>query len=181
MQYTPRSMAGMNNMTAEIAAADGYAATMRFFTVGMDTDCRKVDCTQPFKQLNPNIPNHTKNTCASGRSCREPWQPASSAALGGSAWDSFSAVCWLMGRDIHDALGGAVPIGLVSSNWGGTPVQVWQPLASAQDCSPGAKTGGTLYNCAPLPALAPSRPRPLSLLRVFALRRLSVLRGVRQR
>ena len=49
----------------------------------------------------------------------EPWQPASAAALGGSAWDSFSAVCWLMGRDIHDGLKGEVPIGLISSNWGG--------------------------------------------------------------
>jgi hypothetical protein len=28
MQYTPRSMAGMNNMSAEVAVADGYAATM---------------------------------------------------------------------------------------------------------------------------------------------------------
>ena len=32
MQYTPRSMAGMNNMTAEISAADDYAATVRFFS-----------------------------------------------------------------------------------------------------------------------------------------------------
>ena len=39
MQYTPSSMAGMNNMSTEIAAADDYAATMRFFTVGMDTSC----------------------------------------------------------------------------------------------------------------------------------------------
>ena len=29
-------------------------------------------------------------------------------------------------RDLHDALGGEVPIGLISSNWGGTPVQAWQ-------------------------------------------------------
>ena len=90
----------------------------------MDTSCGdpakgKVDCSRPFAQLNPNVPNHTKNACAGGRSCREPWQPASAAALGGSAWDSFSAVCWLMGRDIHDGLKGEVPIGLISSNWGG--------------------------------------------------------------
>ena len=38
---------------------------------------------------------------------------ASSKALGGVAWDEFSGVCWLFGRDIHDALGkrqtGALP------------------------------------------------------------------------
>jgi hypothetical protein len=35
MQYTPHSMAGMNNLTAELAAADGYP-DIRFFTVGQD-------------------------------------------------------------------------------------------------------------------------------------------------
>ena len=83
MQYTPRSMAGMNNMSAEIGAAggltltltltltlaltltltltlDGYAATMRFFTVGMDTSCGdpakgQTDCSQPFNNLNVSI------------------------------------------------------------------------------------------------------------------------------
>jgi hypothetical protein len=39
-------------------------------------------------------------------------------------------------RDIHDALGGTVPIGLISSNWGGTQVQQWQPLESMVDCNP---------------------------------------------
>ena len=51
MQYTPRSMAGMNNMSSELAAADAYAASMRFFTVGMDTQCgdpkkNQTDCTK---------------------------------------------------------------------------------------------------------------------------------------
>jgi hypothetical protein len=36
MQYTPRSMAGMNNMTAEIAAADNFP-NIRLFTVGQKT------------------------------------------------------------------------------------------------------------------------------------------------
>ena len=34
MQYTPHSMAGMNNLTAELAAADAYNADIKFFTVG---------------------------------------------------------------------------------------------------------------------------------------------------
>eukprot|EP00937_MAST-01D_sp_MAST-1D-sp2_P006352 g6352.t1 len=152
MQYTPRSMAGMNNMSAEIAAADAYGDTVRFFTVGMDTACgdpakNQTDCSQPFRQLNPHVPAPGA-PCRGGASCREPWSRASAAALGGDpAWNTFSAVCWLMGRRVHDALGGAVPIGLVSSNWGGTPVQSWQPLASTRDCGdPGATKGGALYN-----------------------------------
>jgi len=52
-------------------------------------------------------------------------ESASAAALGGvtstapkgAGWNTFSAVCWLTGKYIHDALGGTVPIGLISNNW----------------------------------------------------------------
>ena len=97
MQYTPRSMAGMNNMSAEIGAAggltltltlalaltvtltltltltlDGYAANMRFFTVGMDTSCGdpakgQADCSQPFSNLNVSIRPQQNHTCAGSR------------------------------------------------------------------------------------------------------------------
>ena len=73
--------------------------------------------------------------------------------------NTFSAVCWLTGRDIHDALGGEVPIGLISSNWGGTPVQVWQPLESVKDCNPKATVGGSLYNS----MIAPYTVGPMAL------------------
>ena len=33
MQYTPHSMGGMNNLSAEVAAADKYSSSVRFFTV----------------------------------------------------------------------------------------------------------------------------------------------------
>ena len=92
MQYTPHSMAGMNNLTAELSAADAYP-DIRFFTVG-----QKNQSTVPFNQL---------------ASIEYPWAPASAATLGGTAWKEFSAVCWLFGRDIHDALGGNVPIGFL--------------------------------------------------------------------
>jgi hypothetical protein len=110
-------MAGMNNITAELAAADAYSDSIRFFTVGMDTSCgdpkkNQTDCTKPFRELATNIP---KPPCRGGHSCRENWEPASAVSLGGNgtSWNTFSSVCWLMGRDIHDALGGAVPIGLI--------------------------------------------------------------------
>ena len=51
MQYTPKSMSGMNNATAEIASADAYADTMRFFTVGQQTSCGSApgyfNCNEP--------------------------------------------------------------------------------------------------------------------------------------
>jgi sialate O-acetylesterase len=159
MQYTPRSMAGMNNLSAELLAADGYAASMRFFTVGMDTSCAGAACSKAFSQLNPVY--RTAHACNnSGKSCRELWEPASAAALGRTpAWNTFSAVCFLTGRAIHDALGGGVPVGLVSSNWGGTKVEVWQPPESIKDC-PGKGAGhGTLWNS----MVAPFAVGPMAL------------------
>ena len=52
MQFTPRN--GMNNLTAEIMAADAYGDGIRLFTVGnAETDCRVADCSRPFEQLEP--------------------------------------------------------------------------------------------------------------------------------
>jgi len=172
MQYTPYSMAGMNDVADEVAAADAYGDTVRFFTVGMDTSCgdpakNQTDCSQPFRQLNEDIPVVNASTpCRGGYSCREGWSRASAKALGGDigagpvGWNTFSAVCWLTGRDIHDALGGKVPIGLISSNWGGTHVQVWQPARSVMDCNGGKNaTGGVLYNS----MIAPYTVGPMAL------------------
>lgn len=149
----------MNNLTAELAAADAYANDIRFFTVGQNTACPNSS-TAPCTQL-PEIPAvPTGGPCGRGRSCRSNWTLASSAALGGAAWNTFSAICWLTGRDIYDGLGGEVPLGLISSNWGGTPVQSWQPAASVQDCNGGKPApGGNLYNS----MIAPFTVGPMKL------------------
>eukprot|EP00040_Diaphanoeca_grandis_P026797 m.150595 g.150595 ORF g.150595 m.150595 type:complete len:555 (-) comp30734_c0_seq1:240-1904(-) len=123
MQYTPRSMAGMNNMTAEIASADGFP-NIRLFTVG-----QKTRGGLPLSQL---------------ATIEQNWTKSSSAAVGGTAWNTFSAVCFLFGRNVYEGLNGDVPVGLVSNNWGGTPVQSWSSAASMKVCN---ATGGTdLYN-----------------------------------
>jgi len=149
MQYSPRSMAGMNNMTAELASADAYSKTIKFFTVGMETDCRHADCSKPYSELahGPNVRSNMSAQCHGGASCRELWEPAGSSSFGAAAWDHFSAVCFLTARKIHDELGGEIPLGLISSNWGGTPVQSWEPGA------------GTLYNS----MIAPFAVGPMSL------------------
>lgn len=160
MQYTPRSMAGMNNASAEIASADAFSSTIKIFTVGMDTSCGapgsgRADCSQPFTQLNPDVPAPT-NPCPGSRSCRKPWAAATNATVGGRAWDDFSAACFLFGRQMQQALG--VPVGLISSNWGGTPLQAWAPVEALRHCG-GASEGGTLYNS----MIAPFTVGPMSL------------------
>jgi sialate O-acetylesterase len=46
----------------------------------------------------------------------------------------MSAVCWLYGRQIHQALGGR-PIGLIATSFGGTPIELWMPPKALQDCN----------------------------------------------
>jgi sialate O-acetylesterase len=62
------------------------------------------------------------------------WSVASPQSIGGPSFTYMSAVCWLYGRQIHQALGGR-PIGLIATDWGGTPIEVWMPPKSFEDCN----------------------------------------------
>jgi sialate O-acetylesterase len=62
------------------------------------------------------------------------WSIASSSSIGGPQWDYMSAVCWLYGRQIHQALGGR-PIGLIATSYGGTAIEYWMPPKALQDCN----------------------------------------------
>jgi sialate O-acetylesterase len=53
--------------------------------------------------------------------------------IGGPDWYYMSAVCWLYGRMLHEALGGR-PIGLIATSWGGTAIELWMPPKALQDC-----------------------------------------------
>jgi len=53
---------------------------------------------------------------------------------------SFSAIGYFFGKKLHQTMN--VPIGLISSNWGGTPAEVWTPkeeVISNPDLLPSAK------------------------------------------
>jgi sialate O-acetylesterase len=55
------------------------------------------------------------------------WQSATPQTVG-----AFTAVGYFFARDLHQKLG--VPIGLINSTWGGTPVESWMsPAALASD------------------------------------------------
>jgi sialate O-acetylesterase len=62
------------------------------------------------------------------------WSVASPKSVGGSNWTYMSAVCWLYGRIIHQALGGR-PIGLIATSWGGTAIEYWTPPQALHDCN----------------------------------------------
>ena len=89
------------NSTQEAAAANAYP-DIRLFTVGQGTSSKT-----PLTDL---------------KTIEQVWARANQTTVsGGGGFGYFSAVCWFFGKGIHDGLGGAVPIGLISNNWGGTP------------------------------------------------------------
>ena len=52
------------------------------------------------------------------------------AAVNGTG--HFSAVCWLFARNMYDKF--KIPIGLVASYWGGTPIQAWSSPDALKMC-----------------------------------------------
>jgi hypothetical protein len=99
------------NGTEEIANAGNYPK-VRVFTAA-----RKWSAT-PVEEL---------------IAIRENWSIASPESIGGPSFQYMSAVCWLYGRMIHEALGGR-PIGLVNTCVSGTPIEYWAPPKAIQDC-----------------------------------------------
>jgi len=61
------------------------------------------------------------------------WSVASPQSVGGPSFTYMSAVCWLYGRMIHQALNGR-PMGLIATSWGGTNIELWMPPQALQDC-----------------------------------------------
>lgn len=99
------------NSTEEIAIAGNYPK-IRVFTAAL-----KPSAT-PVEELLGIVEN---------------WSVASAQSIGGPSFTYMSAVCWLYGRMIHEALGGR-PIGLVATSWGGTAIELWMPPKALQEC-----------------------------------------------
>lgn len=95
------SVSGMFNASIEIANANKYPK-IRLFTV------RDTFSFTPLEELLDIGMN---------------WSAASNITVGSGY---TSAVCWLYGRMVSDALGGR-PMGLVHTSWGGTFIELWTP------------------------------------------------------
>jgi sialate O-acetylesterase len=50
-----------------------------------------------------------------------------------AGFEYFSATCYFFGRELYTLLNGTVPIGLISSTWGGTRIQSWTRREVMQD------------------------------------------------
>jgi hypothetical protein len=98
------------NGTEEIANSENYPK-IRLFTAARNAS------TTPLEELLGMYLN---------------WSVASPKSVGGPSFIYMSAVCWLYGRMIHQALGGR-PIGLIATSWGETNIELWMPLKALQE------------------------------------------------
>ncbi|NXW24991.1 SIAE acetylesterase, partial [Circaetus pectoralis] len=61
-----------------------------------------------------------------------PWSVPTAENLGHGNFTYFSAVCWLLGRYLYEAL--RYPVGLVEAAWGGTPIEAWSSRRALRVC-----------------------------------------------
>ena len=73
--------------------------------------------------------------------CKGRWSVADTTTV-----NDFSATAWFFGSYLSKKLG--VPVGLISSAWGGTPAEVWAPAASI-DANPDLGFYRTHFNGSP--------------------------------
>ncbi|NWX69594.1 SIAE acetylesterase, partial [Alca torda] len=80
-----------------------------------------------------------------------PWSIPTAENLGHGNFTYFSAVCWLLGRYLYEALG--YPIGLVEAAWGGTPIEAWSSRRALRACGLPEDAGRGKTGTAGLPVL----------------------------
>eukprot|EP01121_Diplochlamys_sp_Union-15-3_P000221 TRINITY_DN10225_c0_g1_i1.p1 TRINITY_DN10225_c0_g1~~TRINITY_DN10225_c0_g1_i1.p1 ORF type:complete len:488 (-),score=93.08 TRINITY_DN10225_c0_g1_i1:60-1523(-) len=103
------------NAEAEVEAAINYPL-IRLFTVGQG--------------------NYSSSPLDDLVSVEQGWSVATPQSVGNNfkIWTYFSAVCWFFGKSLQDNLDKTLPIGLVSSNWGGTIIQTWSSPQALSQC-----------------------------------------------
>ena len=103
------------NATAEIEDSGRYPF-LRLFTIADD---------QSSRYLNDTESRFLKN---------ESWVVSSPQYTNGTEWLYYSALCWLYGRNLHRALQQQIPVGLIESCYGGTPVETWSDVDAIDQC-----------------------------------------------
>lgn len=54
-------------------------------------------------------------------------------SVNGGVWKYFSAVCWFYGKNLYDRF--KRPVGLIATDWGGTPVESWSSPDALRKCN----------------------------------------------
>ena len=122
------------NATAELASAD--QPLLRLFQVPSAEPGPKGPWHTPSRELDGSCLR-----CLDGAPCQKlPGKGCSNpirewAVANASVVAKFSAICYLSVRDAMRLLHvDGRPVGLIESDWGGTPVQAWSPPAALTGC-----------------------------------------------
>jgi sialate O-acetylesterase len=101
------------NATEEIAATSLFPF-IRVFTVGQSTA--------------------SNVTLVDFETIEQSWSVASPESIGSGDWTTFSALGWFFARDLFSALNSNIPIGIISSNFGGTALISWCSTFALSQC-----------------------------------------------
>lgn len=127
---------------------------IRFFTT------RKLIANTPLQEL-----GQATNKGRWTRGVELPWSIASnisisdnhhvipriSSSVGDDNWLYMSAVCYIFGKSLQAAR--KVPVGLINTNWGGTRIENWCPVAALASCYPAPIAFAHLFNAMVSPLL----------------------------
>ncbi|XP_057290069.1 sialate O-acetylesterase-like [Hydractinia symbiolongicarpus] len=107
------------------------------FTVGMaNSGKEEIDMAEQYPNIRLfTVKRYFSNVTVpelSRENILQQWSVASNASVGGAAWQYFSAICWMYGRRLYDLY--KIPIGLISSNYGGTRVEAWSSPQTLAVC-----------------------------------------------
>lgn len=120
----------MFNASEEEALADKYP-NIRLFTAALrssDTPVQELlSVEQPWS-----VASSSKHLLIHHLLKLLPLLSPCAETVGGGDWTYFSATCWFYGRSIYDFV--QYPIGLVDTDWGGTPVEAWSSPDALAKC-----------------------------------------------
>ena len=128
------------NASAELENAGNYPE-IRLFTVKPTESTQPqeepIDILQPWQIASPGYIAPCSSQSASKFSCL-------TESVKGPGY--FSAVCWLFARKLYDRY--KIPLGMVSTAYGGTPIQAWSSPDALRKCpTPKLEKSTQLVSC----------------------------------
>lgn len=113
-----------NILIGEVWLCSGQSNMERSYEQGIHSIKEEFE---EVSKLNIRLFNISKTTSKTPQDdCNGNWTTCDSNTI-----KKFSAVAYYFGKSLHKDLN--VPIGLIGSNWGGTPAEVWTPAALVEN------------------------------------------------
>ena len=150
------------NATSEIAAAGSYPGIRVWTAANVAANARQSDIPDRQTQFpSDDAGPYAASTWAVSAPAAFPKDIGRSSA-GFPDW--FSAACFFFGRDVYISQGGAVPIGLMASDWGGQPIEPFMsPDALSDKTCGGTRPAAAAAAAAAKAAAAAAAPATITL------------------